>query len=189
MDKGFVGIILFLGSLALALGLLKPAYEEFLSLKDQKENLQVQLATKEEYINELKRVLSSLAQDPSYVARLDTALPNSPDISKIIYALHLFSVQSGVELLNLSQITISQVSPKVVGADQQGSFSKNLKMITMSLELKGSYRGLRSFLEKLQNSIRLFEIESFSLVRAQAKFGFEVSPALNLSLRLKVPTY
>ena len=109
------------------------------------------------------------------VKKIDDALPQDPDLGKIIYYFHKTAVENGMMVKDLF---LSQSAAGSSGANT----AANIKDMTFSIDLLGDYPSLENFIISLENSSRIFEVTNIS-------FGSASGPPYSFSLQIKTHSY
>ncbi len=150
----FIPIIiigLFVFSLILGPTLLWPKYQSLKELQNSINVKKMEIEEQQQYFAEIDAVKARLAQNNEAMAKIDSALPDSIDIPSLLNFVQLACSQSGLVLESISPFTVAAVSGMT-----------NVKEISMSLRVSGSYTALKSFLVVLEKSARLVEAEDIS---------------------------
>ncbi len=154
MNRNLAIIILSLVVIICAVFLLVPEYTMFNQLNHELGLKLAQLDPSNTYYAEVKKVDAALLARSSDLQKVNDALPDSPDLSRIIYFLQLQATQNGLTIKNavLSKSSLSsQNQPEGI-----------IKDIVFSVSLSGSYQSLNKFIIALESSDRIFEITNIS---------------------------
>ena len=178
-----IALILF-AVLLIVFFLVSPEYK---TLKE----LQLELAEKRakriaefDYYNEISRIYFDLMARQEDIKKIDNALPDIAESGRIVYFLQRTSLESGLMIKDIFLSKTGQSSSR----NQQQS---NLKEITFSINLLGSYSSLGQFLKALEHSERIFEVSNISfgssttqpLVDGLAQFQLEEIYPFNLQIK------
>lgn len=171
MNRLIIIIILLLISLILGIFLILPKYEDLSFLKKKIREKQAELQSKEEYFKNLGEVAEELKNYQSQLSKIDSALPDHPQLPALFDYLQKTASQSG---LVLKGISVAFVTP--------GQKVGETRETPLTLVLSGSYSAFKNFLSTLEKSARLIETESISFA------SVEGGP-FNFNLRIKVHSY
>lgn len=156
-----VGIVI----IALIIGVFWswPSYQAFLALRQEQNQKAQDVQTRTHYFNDLAALREKLQTFQTQLALLDWALPNDSSIPSLYGEIQSMAANSGLVLKSIS----SSVLP---------SSQSQLKTIEVSLDMSGSYIGLKEFIARAQSAPRVLNVESvgFSSVKESDKFNFEV---------------
>jgi len=147
----FVIIGLFVFSLILGPTLLWPKYQ---TLKEYQNNInlkEIEIEEQEQYFADIAAIKAKLEQNSEAMAKIDSALPDSIEIPSLLNFIQLACSQSGLVLESISPFSVAAVSGMT-----------NVKEISMSLKVSGSYVAVKSFLSVIEKSARLVEAEDIS---------------------------
>jgi len=129
--------------------LFLPQYREVEDLQAEIMSGRAELADRENYFESIVDNYRKLIENEENLMKINTAVLPDPSIPSLVYFLEEKSNENGLILreLNLGQI------------DYTGEEVKSAKF---SFLLTGSYSGFRPFLQSLETSSRLIDIEKIS---------------------------
>ena len=156
MKKSFSIPILLFGALLLATFLIWPLYQEFKDLKNQVEEKQAELSKTEEYFSELSQISENISDYQDSLKKIGSALPQGPSLASLLNFFQKESSENGLLLKNVNQTEGGRREEK------KGILAK-VKETYLNLNLTGDYPSLRGFLESLEKSSRLIEVENISI--------------------------
>jgi len=136
--------------------LLYPKFQEFQDVNKRVESKQTKLEYKTKYFLNLQKTEVEIKEYQSELVKIDSALPNEPSVPSLFDFLQKNTSQSGLVINNMGSFTIN-VSSKYPGT----------KEVALGLSVSGSYESLKNFLSILENSSRMFDVESVSFNSAQ----------------------
>jgi len=180
-------IFIFLGIVAiLAIGffLVWPEYQKFESLKVDIENNELDLRQVEDYFTKLERTAKDLEEYQNQLSKIDPALPDnsSSTVISLINFIQKASSQNGLNLKKLKSFSI--ISPKLptqtAGAPAQPQ--SKVKDILVDFKVSGSYFALKNFIQTLENSAKIIEVENLS-------FSVEKEETPSIDLKIKTFSY
>ena len=132
----------------------------------------MEIEEQEQYFAEIDKVKAKLAESSEAMAKIDSALPDSIDLPSLLNFIQQACSQSGLVLEEISPFTVTAASGMT-----------NVKEISMSLRVSGSYTALKSFLVVLEKSARLIEAEDVSFTSPTKEDLFSVA------LKIKIHSY
>jgi Tfp pilus assembly protein PilO len=168
----FVIIGCFVFSLILGPTFLWPKYQSLRELQNSINIKKMEIEEQEQYFAEIDAVKAKLAENSEATSKIDSALPDSIDIPSLLNFIQQACSQSGLVLENVSPFTIVAAGGMT-----------NIKEISMSLKVSGSYTALKSFLVVLEKSARLIEAEDISFTSPTKEDLFKVN------LKIKIHSY
>jgi len=136
-----------------------PRFQAFSVIQKELDVKRAELASKESYFAHIKDVQGRINAQ-ALVAKIDAAIPNDAQLPAFHEFMQSIAAESG---LSLRSITTSQTLPA------QGT---RLLRIGASLQLGGSYEGLKVFLSNLLRASRMTDIDSISFSSSQLGTGF-----------------
>ena len=160
MNRFFLSILLIGSSLIFGIFVAFPRLQAFSVVQKELEVKQAELESRESYFAHLTDLQDRIDEE-ELVAKIDAAIPNDPQLPALYDFLQSVAAGSGLSLRSIA------VAPQ--GTQAQGA---RLKRISASLQLGGSYEGLKIFLSSLLQASRMSDIDSVSFSSPQAGTGF-----------------
>ncbi len=148
------------------------------SLQSQNSTAQAQIAT----------LIAFKAQLPTAkleLARLQTAIPNYPDLANFILAVNAISNKSGITFISISP---SQPAPQAATAGAAGT-SPAPPIVALSIQIKGGYFQVLDFMNRLDNLPRLVVTSTLSLSGSGQTTGAYSSTGSQVSASLRAAIY
>jgi len=137
--------------LILVFVLVRPEYQTFKTLQDDLGIKKAEYTAKFDYYSAISATYAQLKSKSDDVAKIDKALPSDPALGNLVYYLQEQASKSGLILRSL-------FLSKAANSESENT----VKDLTVSLTLAGNYDALGTLMSYLENSERLFEIESIS---------------------------
>lgn len=159
MNRFFLSIFLLFSSLIFGVFVVLPRLQEFSLTQKEFKAKKAELESRESYFAHLNSLKERLDKE-ELVAKIDAAIPNDPQLPGLYEFLQKLSAGSG---LVMRSIVASQDTP---------ALNSRLKRINTSLQLGGSYEGLKLFLSGLQSASRMTDVTSINFSDPKAGTGF-----------------
>jgi Tfp pilus assembly protein PilO len=144
--------------------LVWPKYQRFNTLKLEIEAREIELRYIEEYFSKLNQLSQELKKYENQLSKIDLALP--PDSSLTLISLVDFvqkaSSQNGLVFKKLGSFSITLPKPVLTPGSHRVQPLSKIKEISLDFEVSGSYFALKNFLDTLERSAKLIEVESIS---------------------------
>ena len=158
-------VVLFIVILVVGAVFLWPKYQKLSEIQSNIEGKEVELQNSEEYFANLGELDEKLGKYPQELPKVDSALPGDPSLSSLFYFIQQTSSESGLVLVKISPFTTAFSMER-----------PNIKEVTFTVSLLGSYSALKYLLATLETSSRMIEVEgiSFSKVQEEDSFDFEL---------------
>ena len=160
MKKSFSIPILLFVVLLLLIYLVWPQYQEFKDLKNQVDEKQAELSETEKYLSELSQISEKLSNYQDSLVKIESALPQDSSLSSLLSFFQKESSENGLLLKNVNPTERKRKE------EPKGILAK-VKETYISLNLTGTYPSLKGFLESLEKSSRLIEVENISIDAAK----------------------
>lgn len=185
MSRLILIIACFLLIFLIGLFLIWPKYQRFNTLKLEIENKKTELRYIEEYFTKLDQLSQELEQYEEQLSKIDFALPldSSSTLTSFINFVQTASFQNGLIFEKLGSFSIMLPKPpaQTAGSPQAQPPSK-IREISLDFKVSGSYFALKDFLNTLEKSAKIIEVEDIS-------FSFEEEGAPTFSLKIKTYSY
>lgn len=147
MKRYFNIIILFVAVvLALLSSSVLKEYEALNLVKGQISIKEDELQYQEEYFQKLKSISDRLQENKDSLLKIESALPENPQIPELLAFIQRSTSQSG---LMLGDVNLGSMSAE-----------DNIKKTKVNFLMMGDYIGLKKFISLVENSSRLTDITS-----------------------------
>lgn len=161
--KSIFSVIIIVASLAVALMVTKPHYDEIKLMQDQQTELEEVLGNARKLQNLRDGLLEKRNQlSASDLERLEKVIPENSDNVKLILEL-----QQIANTYNLELQTASSEKDEEEGEQQRPSNfdieTKDYGIITLEFSVRGKYQDFISFLESLEKNIRITDVRALSI--------------------------
>ena len=168
-----IALILFI-ILLLVFFLVVPEYNVFQKLQTELGGKMAEYVGQHDYYSAIDRAYYELQARKDDITKIDDALPQDPTLGNTMYFLQETAKGNG---LSVKDLFLSKSS-----AGAAGTSTNRIKDITFSMDLLGDYPALGVFLESLERSSRIFEVNSIS-------FSSSTNPPYTFSLQIKTHSY
>lgn len=150
MSKSIFFFTIFVGtSVLFGMLFVVPAFNDFTLLGKSIEQREQEIQSNEDYFEQINALNSQLGSYRSGLENIDYALPDNADLPLFYHTMQQYAAQGGLLLSDLS-ITA------------QESADGGVQPIQVSLAAEGSYDSIKNFMTTLQDSAKIFTIESFN---------------------------
>ena len=178
-----IAIILFIIFL-LIFFLVAPEYRTLAQLQSDLSEKRAEYFSQYDYYASIDKIYLDLQSRQSELNKVDDALPQNPDLGRLIYFLQETARQNG---LVIKSVFLSKSSPVKTNSKS----ASNVKDIIFSADLLGDYPSLEGFIKSLQKSDRIFEVTSISfgsesmptIGASQSQFQIQQSYSFNLQIK------
>ncbi len=175
--QGFILIVVILILGVMYLNFVMPKLAE----RDQK---QVQLAEKEQQLQQLKMQLAAVGQinakDATAIADVRRAIPEEPNVELLLRHLRMLEVVSGLPMstysFNFGQAKTEKASAGKKPAENnaeandaaQAALAALVVPVEMNFSVKGSYDKISRLISEIQTSERLMEVDNLTFTQTVA---------------------
>jgi Tfp pilus assembly protein PilO len=187
IDRPITIALIFFAVLLLVFFLVMPEYNKFKSLETELGEKTAEFNAEYDYYQAIGVTYQKILARADDIKKVDNALPEEPDLGKLIYFLQNVATGNGMMIKNL---VLSKMTP----SNAQGD-SSNVRDVVFSISLVGDYSSLENFMVSLENSARVFEITNISFGSSvQATFGsdqsqFQTRQTNDFNLQIKTHSY
>lgn len=168
------GIILaFLLVILAAIGFfefVRPAYANLMTLKGTAAAARSSLAADQTLAKKAQSVLADYSSQSTSMQAINLALPQGPNTAEALAQIYGVAQASGLSIGSVG-ISISS-APQSVAASTPASASGTVSIasliqptgsLTFQISATGSYEAFKSFLQNLEQNVRIFDVTKFSL--------------------------
>lgn len=175
-----VSLVLLVGALILYFDFIAPAYRDSQEVKAEELSRQAFIDTQRAAVKQVQNLISAYQGQGELQEAVSLALPLHEDFAGILAELdgvarasnlspQAFSAAAG-SVQPLARVSTSTRS--LEGGKQEASPGARLRRpistLTFTVKFAGTYEDFKSFLEKLETNIRIFDVRSLN-VQAAAK--------------------
>ncbi len=156
--------------------ILIPKYQAYSANKDRLDGMQKQRLSLQNDTKDLNRLIESLDSSKEDVKLLDEALPLSDRATRTSVLIENYAISSGLQLAQLNvdgiEDTLSAGNKKDLTTpyDQQ----RKLTPSRMTVSVTGTVEQFRNFLELLEKSGRIIDVENLDVVTSESLVKFTV---------------
>lgn len=154
------------------------------------------LTDRADYLTRLKDMLQRYdALDQTDLARFSRLLPTEADFPDLFVIVEDLVSSSDLELVSLSISPGSATTGTAPNGETNPYASLaqrgDLKVLNLSISVSGgqSYDHFKAFLEKIENSLRLFNVQSLTFSPAQATQASRMESTSNSGYSINLQTY
>ncbi len=189
INKSITAIIILTINLILIFLFVIPKYQESIDLQINLLKKQVEYDSQSDYYIKLLGIIKSIEGRKDVLEKVDNALPSNFSLASVFYFFQKKSIENQ---LIIKSITFSGGS---LGDSRVQAEGLMIKSISFTINLSGSYQGLKNFLSSLDRSDRLFQVENISFVSSKPLLNPELSnlpdqlQAYDFKLEVKTNTY
>ena len=145
-----ISISVFLISLIGAVFLVWPEYQTYSSLKAQVEAREDRLKSGERTMTQLSKTQEEIALHQEDFAKIDEAIPQNAGLPVLYEHIQQLGVSSGLVLLSIEGQPTDEPTSDIV-------------ILAFEVEFKGSYEGLKNFLDEAKKSARIFNVSTLDV--------------------------
>ena len=199
-------------SLIIVIGFVKPKIEVFQEKRVQLDTKKSQVQGMATLLENIKTLTTSLDNESASEQLIDRYLPKELDQERIVDMFNYLAMQSGVLVSGMSMKEVirsvaSETSESDVPVDPSlpvvVSSRPKVKAYVGSIEIKGDYVGIKTFLDRVNHMNRFHKILNFSIATpsstseadaagilvARLESQFEYFPAQHYDSALSLPVF
>lgn len=174
-------ILLFLISyiVSLSLSTLIPQYRKVKELQKELANKELILKTREQYIKELEQSSRRIDEHEKELAKMGYAMPSRADTSYLLEFLDETVFKAGIILRNIDKVSKSTEKKKAGEAN----------WAEVSFRLTGTYDSFLDFLERVEKTARLVEVDFISFAAESLEEEQEIEMINEAGEEFKTPSF
>lgn len=157
IDKPITSALLIFLVVVLSFFFVVPKYKEFKAHQLILGEKEAEYNAKYNYYAQVSEVYEELQSRTENLKKIEDALPANSALGDLVYFFSQKSFENGLVAKDLYLMKISAINPE-----------SDIKEITFSMDLIGSYAAFKNFLYGLEKSARLFDVNAFSFSAANA---------------------
>ena len=187
INKPISTITLLIITLILVFLFALPKYREAGDLEKKLAEKQAEYAGRAAYFDNIAKLASEIEKRKSSLEKIGSALPEDISLSQITYFIQDNAVQNGIIVKSVAFSRLEKLSPKAAS----DSGKNEIREISFSADLAGSYQGFKSFLSATEKSSRLFQIKTISFAPVeQFQKGTETKNPIPLyNFKMEIAAY
>lgn len=176
MNRIIVSIICLLITFILIFTLVLPKKEDLNFSQKKVEEKMAEIQFKEEYFLNLSKISEELKNYTLNLSKIDSALPEDPELPLLFDFLQHSSSQSGLVLTGVNCLALASSA-------KTEEYPSEIKETELKLTVSGPYSSFKNFLSILEKSARLIEVKSLSFSAAPKE------ESIKFDLQIKVHSY
>jgi len=159
MNRTFAIPILFFLSFLIFCYFLLPKYTDFNGFKKRVEKKELDLQAAEQYYLNLQKISTKLEDYEESLAKINSAIPEEFSLASLLNFFQKKASESGLVLKSLSkEIPLSAGQKK-----EERKVRIEIKENYLALTLTGTLSSFKNFLQNIEKSSRLIEVENILL--------------------------
>ena len=159
INKPITTIIILIVNLVLIFLFVIPKYQESGEIQINFEKKQIDYNNQSKYQAELLSILKNIEERKEIIEKIDIALPSNFSISPIV---NFLQEKAKENQLSIKSMVFSKIASQTDEQLLKENSLKKVKSVNITVNLSGSYQGLKNLLISLDRSVRLFEVDSIS---------------------------
>lgn len=161
-NRLILNLSIFLLLVFVILAEVKPTFSSVLNLRGEAALRKDEAEQERQVLEKIKSLSGAVDSRQSEVKRLEAAIPNSESKPELIAIMENLSSQNGLGLMAISVEPLpDDPKSRKERAENilQGALLKTLKL---ELKLTGNYDAFKSWLDAVENNLRIFDIQNIS---------------------------
>lgn len=154
--------------IVLTIAVYQPMASETITLRNQIEEDTTILKDREEHLRGIQSRVNALNSQQVHEERLNVVLPNEDALEDALRVMHVAGQESGGNISSISDKSEgvqSQVSAEQVRGEGANVY-ESVTPLAFDVAFTGTYRELRVFLEKIEQSPRLMDVTNISMSKS-----------------------
>ena len=185
IPKPIIIIALLVAAGALVFFFIIPKYQESQVLQASVLEREAEYNRQSEYYAKVFTLLKNIKDRKDTLEKVDTALPPKVAFAPLVYFLQK---RADENKLAIQSLVFSQVPPETNALELPTEAEQEVKDLIFTLSISGGYQNLKNFLLTLEQSARLFQINSITFV-ALLQQSQNSLPIYNFNLDIQTHYY
>lgn len=169
-------VLLIIAAILLWWFVITPKYADVMSKRDDLAKINGQKAVFEKEQIDLNKLVAKLESSDAEIKLADEALPLSTRPTQIAMLMESYARSSSLEI---SQINIQDLDKTIIAGnkdllDQPYKAKRDLLKVKVSIGVSGTIDQFKNFLELLENSGRIVDVNSFDVSTSQGTTKFSL---------------
>lgn len=170
MNRPFVIIGIVVITLIVGAFWAFPMYQDFQEISVELTEKEAELQNREDYFSQIQSMKDQLGAYEEELEKLNAAIPNDSSLPSLYDLVQRLSSESGLVLRQISAVEDTNTVSDIYA-----------KTIAVSLNLEGSYEGLKAFLNRTQTAPRMLDVTSIGFVSPPAGLASQFQFAVYLN--------
>jgi hypothetical protein len=149
-----VALLLLGGAIFIYSSLIKPAYADIKDLRSEAASRLNLIEENQSYIVKVQNLLNEYQNAAQLQSAISVLLPDEQNLSQALNQISGLASMSGI---SPQKISVSQLA---IRPSLGSSIVKNIGTLRFEVEALGTYDSLKSFLERLETNMGIFDVES-----------------------------
>jgi hypothetical protein len=156
--------------------LVQPEYTNLMALKGQAVGEKQLLVNEQKIVAQVQSVLSTYQSQSSGTQAVNLAMPIGANNAEALAQLYGLATNSSLAVQSVG-ISLQNAPQSSGNASSSAALIKPKSSITFQLAANGSYEALKTFLQGLENNVRVFDVTGLSIHPVNAVTNAGVAPA------------
>ncbi|MDP3991563.1 MAG: type 4a pilus biogenesis protein PilO [Candidatus Colwellbacteria bacterium] len=158
-----ISLVFLVGAVILFTSLVLPAYRTIQELRGEKSALAAVFEKEEKLVKAAGRLLNEYQNARDVRDTLSLVLPTEEATSGIINQVQGIAKTTGVAVDGIN------VEAAPLEFQDTGSVAEPVGILKITVRLRGSYEGLRSYIQSIETNVRIIDVDSFVVVGGSTK--------------------
>jgi len=164
-------LVFIVGAFVVFFEFIRPAYDDAQQVRSEVISREQFVTDQQEAIQQVQQLIASYQSQATVQDSVTKALPNAPDFAGALYQLNGIASGSGVGLqsLTVSAPTLSTSKPTPGVSSDPTALVRPIGALTFQVKYAGRYEDVKTFLQNIENNVRLFDVQSINVQPAGTK--------------------
>lgn len=186
-NKSIIATVTLIITLIILFLFVIPKYQALNTLSEILAKRQIEYDEKFKYHATITQILAEIKKREDVLPKVNSALPSDISFADLIYFLQVKGAESG---LAVSSINFSNNATATSNQALAKTPVKDIGKIIVSLSASGSYQDLKKFVNLIDTSVRLFQVNAVSFGTPVAQVVKKSSTKADVySIKLELQTY
>jgi len=158
MKKILIASSFILATIAIIVWFIMPKYQDLQNMKQKIEVKKIEIKTQEDYFSNLESIDEQMANFPTEIAKMDSAMPESMQVYSLVSFLQDRASANGLILKGIE-----------FAAPIKSKENPDITSLNFTTEFSGSYPSFKKLIQDIGKSARLIEVQNISVAPLSVK--------------------
>ncbi len=172
LSSTLIALLLIVAAIVVFFDVIEPEYANVQSLRGQEESEQALLVSEQQLAKQAQGIVSTYQSQSAQAQEVGLAMPIGQDNSEALAQIYGIAANSGITIQNIAVSAQGSTANTAATATDNAGTSTAARIGTIikpkgSLSFQiislGSYESLKTFLQGLENNIRVFDVTAIGI--------------------------
>jgi hypothetical protein len=171
LSSTLIALLLLVAAIVVFFDVIEPEYANVQSLRGQEESEQALLVSEQQLAKQAQGIVSTYQSQSAQAQEVGLAMPIGQDNSEALAQIYGIAANSGITIQNIAVSAQGSTANTAATSDTAGTGAaarigtiiKPKGSLSFQIIGLGSYESLKTFLQGLENNIRVFDVTAIGI--------------------------